>query len=348
MNTIQEFVSGYEKANTKRSYEQRLKDYFQTIKTKPDHYFDGNRDYTNDLWKYWQSLADKTSCTRNAHIVTVKLFLEENDIMIQRKVWNKIKRHKKNIPSTIDVVPTVRELKQLLQFADVKARALFLLCATSGCRITEAISLTSEDIILDKQPAKIIICASVAKNDTPRITFIIDEAKDALRAWLQIRDDWLEQIVEKCNNKNRDSKWHKDKNDNTIFPFNYPTAWKMWKRLLEKSKLNSRDPQTKIHEMTVHSLRKFFMNRLSGAGVPDRYVEKLAGHEGYLGNAYRRITEEELKEYYKKGMIALLVFESQSGLIEVNEQMQKLRKENQDLKSDMNKLMTKIILMEKK
>ena len=38
--------------------------------------------------------------------------------------------------------------------------------------------------------------------------------------------------------------------------------------------------------------------------------QQLEGHEGYLNGSYKRYTEQELAEYYKKGVKNLLVFET--------------------------------------
>jgi len=121
-------------------------------------------------------------------------------------------------------------------------------------------------------------------------------------------------------------------NDNRVFPYHPSTITRKLHRLLKDSNLNKRDRTTKIHIFHDHTMRKFFETRLSMAGIPDAVYQSLEGHQGYLGDSYKRPTIEELGKWYKKGMPVLSVFETQPDLTDVHEELTGLKDENKEYK----------------
>ena len=69
--------------------------------------------------------------------------------------------------------------------------------------------------------------------------------------------------------------------------------------------------------------------------IPEVIVEALSGHSKYLDEAYRRYSLDEMKEYYLKGMPSVMVFESTPDLTEVNKEIEDLKRENMELKKEM-------------
>jgi len=112
----------------------------------------------------------------------VKQFLLEYDVEIKSKIWRNIRnRGKRYRPITENKIPTNEELKQILQYGGINARALFLVLSSSGMRIGEATKITWDDI--DFKTRKISIKAGYTKTDNSRYTFISEEALDALIEW---------------------------------------------------------------------------------------------------------------------------------------------------------------------
>ena len=322
MNKIEEYLSGFDKKNTIKTKRMHLNNYFNFIGSKPNEYFDDGRDYEKDFLNYAQNMQGVTPWTRSARLNCVKLFFEENEINIPRKLWKKVSR-KRPRAVTNDTIPTNAQLQRILAHGNTRDNALFLTLSSSGMRIDECLSLELEDIDLDQDPAKIRIRWENAKNDVPRTCYISSEAKMFVEEWLKERDDYLKQACKKGQHLNV-----KNPNDNTIFCFSYTNAWKIWDRLLRVSGYDQRDRSTKIHLMHIHTLRKFFETRMSYAGVPDAIYQCLEGHEGYLNGAYKRYTEQELSEWYKKGVQALLVFETQPDVSDIREQLKEVTHEN--------------------
>ena len=54
-------------------------------------------------------------------------------------------RNKAFEPSTEDKILENHELKKVLQFADIKAKSMFLLVSSSGIRINELVAITWDD-----------------------------------------------------------------------------------------------------------------------------------------------------------------------------------------------------------
>lgn len=342
MDKIEEYLAGFEKKNTVKTKRMHLNNYFKFIGRGPDEYFGDGRDYEKDFLSYAQGMPGVTPWTRSARLNCVKLFFEENEINISRKLWKKVSR-KRPRAVTNDTIPTNAQLQRILAHGNTRDKALFLTLSSSGMRIVECLSLEMEDIDLDQDPAKIRIRWEIAKNDVPRTCYISSEAKIFVEEWLKERTAYLEAACKKGQHLNV-----KNPDDNTLFCFSYTNAWKIWDRLLRVSGYNQRDRSTKIHLMHIHTLRKFFETRMSYAGVSPDIYQMLEGHEGYLDSSYKRYTEQELADAYKKGMHSLLVFDTQTDLTDVREELTGLKDENKTLNGRLNDLRLQVIELQLK
>ena len=334
MDKIEDFVKTYSSKKTRTVYRNHLENYFKLLATTPDTYFKDGRDYEKDITDWWNYNLKKAPMTCLARLSCVKMFLEENDILIPTKIIKRLKRKRKgNKPLTLDRIPTNSELKKILAHGGILEKALFLFASSSGMRINEILNLVKNDIEFDPDPVKIYIRADIAKFHRPRVCFISNEAKDALIEWLKVRDEYLKTAVLKTKGVNK-----KRKDDSTIFCISYSTANKKWIRMLKKSGFNQRDESTKLkfHRLHIHTLRKFYKTRMLNAGVQEAIIKKIIGQEDALGKSYDRFTEEELINGYKQGVSSILVYESQPDLSSVNEQLrekdEQIRKIQENMK----------------
>jgi hypothetical protein len=71
-----------------------------------------------------------------------------------------------------------------------------------------------------------------------------------------------------------------------------------WHNALKKSGHYSKDKSTGRIQIHPHMLRKYFLSQFTGDNT--KHGEELAGHSGYLTDAYRRIPRAELAEEYRK------------------------------------------------
>lgn len=338
-NPINEFLEGYTKHNTIINYKKTLNNYFKGINEDPLTYFDKKRDCDKDIQKFIESLNGKAPVTIKTEINMVKIFLEENGVNLKKDLSKKtlkllkLKTNKVK-PITQDLVCTPNELKKILQYGTLKDRALFLFLSSTGCRIDEALNLTFDDVRLDKKPARVYIPANITKTNEPRVTFMSYEARDCLAEWKNHRPKYLHQAVNKSIRE-------KFENDPKIFPYTYPTANRMWKRLLKQSGYTEKDKSTSRYKRHIHTLRKYFRIYLAPKATSD-VTELLMGHQDLLGNVYRdRYPESKLAELYERALPDISVFESTPDLSEHNERISALEKENQKVMEEMQYLMAK-------
>ena len=89
----------------------------------------------------------------------------------------------------------------------------------------------------------------------------------------------------------------KNRDDSRLYPFSITTSEGTWALALSKAGLDERDERTGRLIRPLHSLRAFCSSQL-GLGCPQPVVEELLGHEGYLTDAYRRYSRQQLAEAY--------------------------------------------------
>jgi len=202
----------------------------------------------------------------------------------------------KKITRTKDEIPTKDELKLILSYLSLRNRALFLFMLSSGVRIGAALQLKINDLHLEEYPPVADILPEYTKGKIGRTVFFTPEAKDALNAWLNIKDKYQ---------KKRGKTFDVEK----IVDVNYATIMTSWNRSLDRAKLGKRDTNTKLRmkKYHPHTLRKFFRTQMGQAGMPDIDVHALMGHKEYLSDSYDR--PQELADSYIKYMNAVTIFE---------------------------------------
>jgi len=185
-------------------------------------------------------------------------------------------------------------IRQIVGHLEEHGTALVLLLASSGMRIGEAVQVRLHDLDLDASPAAIEIRAEFSKNGCRRTAFISSEATDKVRSWLEVRDDYLDAAAARASG----AVPARDATDPRLFPFSIGTAEDMWARALGECGLDERDERTGRLIRPLHSLRGFFSSQL-GLGCPEPIVQELMGHEGYLTDAYRRYSRQQLADAYR-------------------------------------------------
>jgi len=266
--------------------------------------------YEADVRRSWSHLIENNvpPKTVNSIIATVRVFLKHHHIEIEDRFWKELRRRGNGNQAISEETPiTTKILQQILIHGATKERSLFMLLASGGTRVGEALKLKPSNVDFGSKPTKITIPAKIAKNKTKRVTFITDEATRYLKEWLKERDSYLAASTKRCHIKTYHGLITKSIDDSRLFPFSQDTARSMWNRICGKAGYSEKDETTGRRKVHIHSLRKFFRTQLSRF---DRDIaEKLMGHEGYLTREYFRISDEELAEKYLEGCQHLLVFE---------------------------------------
>jgi len=333
-NRWQRFISTFSSKHTVATYKTSIKkflrhiyqDSFTNVEDAVERYFSEDRDYQEDVRSFFASIKEHPPKSIWTWLSAVRTLLIENGIDIELRFWRSLRRRIRGTKTvTEDRVPTNKELNQLFTHMRAKGKAFFLMLASSGMRIGEALQLQLDDIDLtkdpDKKPTTIHIQRGYTKSGNKRIAFMSREATDRMKDWLDVREASLKTAIAR-------SRGRKKKDDNRIFPFEIGNMYAVWNGALDKAKLNGVDKTTNRRKMHPHVLRKFFRGQMATA-IPVDVVEALMGHEGYLTTVYRKYPNpEQLAELYLQAEHTILIT-TETG------DVTKLKKEMEDRAGDL-------------
>ena len=288
-----------------------MMDFCSYLEMLPDDALDYLR--KNDVYKVldgyvaWM-LKDKfaPNSLRN-RLSAVKKFLAINDFELD----NAKMRVKVDLPRyhavTADRVPTPEELRSVLTHTDARGKTLVTMLASSGMRVGEFLTLRVKDIDLSKNPATVYLRAEVTKDRQQRYCFISDEAATFLKDFLRDRVNNPGDYIFPTSTRGQE---HKTGN----LPMSYWNADHIFSLALKNAGLAMKDDQGRdtIH---IHCLRKFFFTQMLQPLGRD-IAEALMGHKLFLDSAYRRYTEDQMREFYLKGMDAVTIMLRKRGMSE--------------------------------
>jgi len=271
-------------------YEKLAEEYLSTATAIPD-----------DLRNFAVSMRKIPPKTAQARMNAIRQFLIMNDVEISEKDWRRIRsRLPLGGPSTEEKELTPDILRRILMHAGIRGRAFFLFLLATGMRVGEAVQVRLSDVDLTTTPPTVLLKDKFTKTRKARITFLTREAADALQEWLKVRKDYLHSAAKRNSGLVAKGIGNlKNKRDNRVFPFGRHVADNMWKNLLKKADIATRDETTQRHQYRIHQLRKMFRTH-AAMRAPVDIVEALMGHSGYLTDAYRCYSKDQLAEAYKK------------------------------------------------
>lgn len=173
-----------------------------------------------------------------------------------------------------DFVPTLDELKQILDVCNLEEKFRIIFLAQTGMRISDALKLRIGDIErelkLGKIPLAITYIPEKEKETVgERITFLGSDGVAILRKYLE----WRKQIGERLSS------------DSPLFPSRTKrgckslTQQKFTKMLKSVAKRAGFDGNGKYGRFRAHCLRKFFVTQLTNHGVEDKIVNFFIGHK---------------------------------------------------------------------
>jgi len=294
-----------ESRSTDRTYSGQLLRFLKWVGMEPNEFLEavkaGRIEVEEELNGYIDDLAERglSPSTQKGAYSAVKTFLEVN---LSKKERIEIDWDHVDLPKSYgkieDKTPRHEELKRILAYGDVEDGALVLVATSSGCREGTLASLTLGDIDLDTYPdiGVIRVKASQAKERVKYVTFITPEAKETLRAYLDLRRRKGENFSPSTPLFGFMGK-----------PVLASALVQRWNRLLEKSGFNERSGPWRVYRF--HTLRKFFRKALEDARMTKSYRERLMGHTGeYLDKAYLQSEELELLELYRQAIPYLQVY----------------------------------------
>lgn len=164
-STINEFINEYTAAETIRLHRRALKKYFTFVNVNLDSYvidirllgrikkINATDQYEKDITAYKNYLIkeDYAPKTIQGEVSSIRLLLEHHHIDLDNSFWRKLDKRGtgKGKGAISDFkVPSPQDLRKILTHATTRARAIFLLQATSGMRLGEICALKLSDIDL--------------------------------------------------------------------------------------------------------------------------------------------------------------------------------------------------------
>lgn len=368
---IEEFVSLQGNPRSRSSYQSAVRRYLDFIygpvrtgrvatreeagryEELAEDYFTEPHNHAIDVQRFAASLNAAKTPPKSAHfwLSVVREFFKSNGADIGEDAWRMAKRRgpKGRRARTREATFNKDLIQRILPYMPLLLKVIFLTMISSGMRIGETLKLRIGDVHLDEEPVRITIPGDVTKNGDPRTTFISREAAAAIRAWLEVRNEWLQ------SSKNRNAgllrhlgKEHLAKaieNDERLFPVHVTTVHKSFVTALEKAGVDDIDPQTQRRKLRLHQCRKFFRTVMAQR-IPVDAVELMMGHDGYLTDAYVRYTEEELRQYYRQaeGAVCVGVADDVAAAV-VGGHLDALQEENAALRGELNQIQRQITMM---
>ncbi len=320
---LAKWLQEFRTKSTRKVYVSALRNFKKIIGIEDlDEYVNDSPDVAADIRKFLVSLEGRPSKTIKTYAGAVKVFLHDNGVKVPEEAWSKIRRRgfmpKRVRAQTQDKKPSKQQLKQILNYADIKLRALTLFLISSGARIGETLQLKKDDFKLEADPPRVHIREEYTKGGVgERTVFFSYEARDAIKDWLRIKDSMGK----------RDGTTYKGER---VFSFSHSTAKGMWNLATQKAGLEIRDKRTNRRIYHLHSLRKFFRTKI---GLDLDVTHALMGHAEYLDDSYLRLEEEgEIAAAYLEAMPNVSVYAVQS------EEVKSIEKENQELKERLDRM----------
>lgn len=185
---------------------------------------------------------------------------------------------------SLDLI-TPAELKRLREAPDnatkvgLRDRAILELLFSTGLRVSELCSLSIDDVDLSRDEFSVR-----GKGDKIRIVFLSPDAKEAVKAYLDARDDMSDALFVQYG------RGAKNASDPRLSP---RAVQRMLKHYATKAGIT--------RKVTPHVIRHSFATDLLANGADLRSVQALLGHANIgTTQVYTHVTDKHLREVHKK------------------------------------------------
>jgi hypothetical protein len=246
-----------------------------------------------------------TAATVGNSLKAIRLLLEMNNVSLN---WKKVRRI---LPRArryaLDRIPTIDEIREIVDAADVRGKALTLLFVSSGIREGAIEYFTVNDYNHIERQEKILAGRLLVYNGDPEryTSFITPEACNAIERYLDFRREHGEEIKsssplfrDKFDPIKGQYGHGKDNSKEIVISMTRPAVRQYYNRLLFS--IGIRNEKKRRHDFSVHGFRKFFKTKAEIGGMKPINVETLMGHSVGISDSYYRPTESELLEDYLK------------------------------------------------
>jgi integrase len=337
---------------TREKYQKRLEKFFdflglkgETIEDKSKIFVnkgkeEGNGWLFNSILKFIQYQLERanrkeiTGSTIRNYVKSIKLFCEMADFTI---AWKKITRGLPRAKSySDDRIPTIEEIRRLLEYPDRRIKAIVYTMASSGIRLGAWDYLKWGHIRPMEKDGEIVAAKIIVYGDEEDeyYSFISKEAYQSLIDWMKYREFSGELIDENswvmrdlwdtrvAQGRGLVTKPHKL----TSIGLKKLINRAIWAQGLRKKLENGK----KRHPFqAIHSFRKWFKTRCEIAGMKPINIEKLLSHSIGISNSYYRPTDTELLEDYLKAVDSLTINKIHNNK-KLEKEIDELREKNEN------------------
>jgi integrase len=198
-----------------------------------------------------------------------------------------------------DLVPTLEEVKKMLDAVDLEEKFRILFIAQTGMRVSDAIELKVGDIQRELELNKVPLAIRfVPKKDREmigeRITFLASDGVEMLKQYLEWRKKNGEEITEDSPLFVGRSKKYSGKKVEAVSAHMFN---KTIKDAAKKAGLSNGNG--KYGRLRTHCLRKFFITQLTNHGVEDKILNFFICHKiPEVDRVYWFRRVEELRKIY--------------------------------------------------
>ena len=278
-----------------------------------------------------------TSGTLRNYIKAVKLFCKMNRISI---FWDIISRSLPKVKQHAnDRIPTLDEIKKLIEYPDRRIKLIVLLSLSTGIRVGAWDYMKWKHITPIKNENDVIVAAKlvVYPNEPEEyFTFMTPEAYNAVKEWTDFRASFGEEITGESWILRNTWQKVKPRYSHRIGLAKYPKQFKstgiktLVGRALQiqgiRTKLDLRNGEKNHEWKTLHGFRKFFKTQTERV-MKSLNVEILMGHDIGLANSYYKPSEQDLLEDYIKSVELLTMHNDKSKL---EKQVRELKEKSKD------------------
>ena len=169
-----------------KNYEINIDRLMQQLKSKEyDPY-----DILNDFCVFLQDNYNLSSMSFRDKIITVKTFLEYNDIEISPRKFKLKVRFPKAVLRHKEAIDKEDIVKILNGCSDLRLKTYVMLLASTGLRATEALSIRLKDLdisLSNGSTAKLNIRGQYTKTKVDRYVFLTREVKEQIKIWIDYK-----------------------------------------------------------------------------------------------------------------------------------------------------------------
>jgi integrase len=220
--------------------------------------------------------------------------------------------------------PTIFDFREILgpeaRFGGIKGKALVVLLLSSGIRIGEAVQLRWDDIDFKADPVTIHLRPAITKGKKERYTFMTKEAKQ----FLENLRNWYRDQGAPCGD--RDFIFVSNTRSGGGWgPITSNAAYQLLHRIFN----NVTNPKNKTrYKLFPHLLRAVSKSWMIDSGIDSSIVNKILGHHDYM-DKYHLIMG---KKQYKAAEDQLTIFRTEVSREEFTGGIDRLRRENEELR----------------